>query len=395
MMDNRILIIAALLGTAACAEAATPVCEPLVPDVPVATNADAEIRADIELVELWRRGGTAEGEVLGLPMTIVPAPGGRIAIPDFQLGEVIVIAADGTWRGAITRAGDGPGEVRVPLAVAWSPDHVLNVLDVGNGGIVRLREDGSQAVEDTPLDAAFAAGILARGELDGAMMHGPDAPIVLTRIDERRADGSFTDRTRSVALRLDNTTARVDTLVSATIPLVFVPGWGDVAAPVWPRAVAGVADTLLATAAADGSYRVLLHDAAGRPVRQVCRAVEPLPVSDAEVGETTDPSQAALVEALRMAPRPDRPASIGRLIVAQDGGIWIERERPGMGSMNERLWGVAGAALDIFDPAGRYIGTIEQPARTRIQAVSGDVAWAFEVGELDEIEVVAYRIVRR
>lgn len=44
--------------------------------------------ASARLVELWRAGGTNEGEALALPIHMAVSQTGWIAIPDSELGEV-------------------------------------------------------------------------------------------------------------------------------------------------------------------------------------------------------------------------------------------------------------------------------------------------------------------
>lgn len=379
---------------AACAPERPPECEPLVDGVPLAANATSpEVVRTFRLEELWRRAGTREGEDLLLPITVVPAPGGRVAIPDFSLSEVSVVEADGTWRGAVTRTGDGPHEVRAPVAAAWVSDSVLRIFDIGRSRILAVDLDGRPAADEVALDPAFAAPVLARGELNGVALHAPAAPVLMTNTEATLPDGTFTDRMRGIVVRLDPSTSRFDTLSLPEWPTVLVPGWGDVAVPGWPRPMAAAADTLLAVAADDGSYRIVVYGAGGRPLRQVCRSVAPLPLTERELGEAGDAENAALVEAFGAAPRPEPPASIGRIVVTREGGLWVGRQRPSRLGLNEALWGVPGARLDVFDAAGAYLGEVATPGGARVQAVSGDRVWAFETGALDEVWLVAYRLI--
>lgn len=48
----------------------------------------------------------------------------------------------------------------------------------------------------------------------------------------------------------------------------------------------------------------------------------------------------------------------------------------------------------MFDPSGGYLGAVAAPAGARILAASGDRVWTLELGELDEIWLVAYELSR-
>lgn len=387
--------ILALAFLAACTDAPVPACEPLVEGVRVVANPAPTAGArTFRLVELWRRAGTREGEELSLPIGVAASPDGRVAIPDFRLAEVSVVEADGTWSGPVTRQGEGPGETRIPVAAVWDAHAELLIFDLGNSRIVAVDTMGQPVRDDVLLDPAFAAPVITRGELLGVGLQRPGAPFLITRAEVTQPGGAFGDRMRAVVLRLDPGSARIDTLAAPEYPLAFVPGWGGVAVPGWPRPIAAAAGATLAVAADDGSYRILVRDSTAAPVLQVCRQTEPVPLGARELGGPGDTAQAALAQAFAAADGPTWPASIGRIVVTVEGGLWVQRERPAvLGGSNEMLWGVAGAAMDVFDQAGRFQGIVEVPAGARIQAVSSDRAWAFEVGPLDEVWLVAYRVV--
>jgi hypothetical protein len=150
---------------------------------------------------------------------------------------------------------------------------------------------------------------------------------------------------------------------------------------------------MLATGGEDGAYRVVIHDDEGRPARQICRDAPALPLSAEEAGRGEVPeAMRDLAAALRDAPRPDAIAPYGRIFLDADGRLWVQRERPNPFDGADAMLGVAGARYDIFDDEGRYLGELRAPPRARLQAALGDTVWAFEVGELEETSVVAYRV---
>jgi len=119
------VVTGSFLLVAACAEPPPPDCAPMAEGVEVLENRGAGLWAERglrpSLRELWMRGGTREGEALAVPLPPAAGPEGRLAIPDFRAGEVVIVEADGTWRGSATRRGSGPGEVRRPAEVDVCP----------------------------------------------------------------------------------------------------------------------------------------------------------------------------------------------------------------------------------------------------------------------------------
>jgi len=383
----------AALCASACGGDAGTTCLALRKGVRIVADVQSAAREVHRFEELWRRGGTREGEELGVPIGVAAGPDGRVAISDFQLAEVVVVDGDGTWRGSWTRTGAGPGETRHPVAAAWRADGALVVFDVLGSKIVSIR-DGRPMAGDIPLDPGFAGPSVRRGELQGITMQ-PGAPILLTNFERVTPDGMFSGEMLGLALRLDVQSGRVDTLAAPVYPIVRADRWGDIAAPGWPRPIAAAGGAFAAVAAADGSYRVLVLNASGRAVRQICRDAPPLPLHERELGTQVTDERIDLARAATDAPRPPVLPAIGRLIVTREGGVWVQRERAGsFGTTHEIFQGVPTGTYDVFDALGRYTSTVTAPAGARVQAVAGDTAWAFLVGDLDETWLVAYRLIR-
>lgn len=414
-------------------------CPPAAVGVEVVANSGAGVwesaGAVPRLVELWRAGGLREREELAQPIHLAVSPTGRAAIPDFGLGEVVVIEADGRWSGAWGGKGSGPGELTMPVAAAWGDDGRLVAFDVVAPKVVHLTDvtragegvsaaEGVGAAEDRAVTPAFTAPVVSSGELLWAGVQPSGAallqPAHLPLTDETTTRGGAPDAagagaasaadlaTRAAAtgaaatgrrlaliLRLPPGAAAPDTLARGIVRTVPegrpFAGW---TLPGWPRPVAAVGPgRMLATGGEDGAYRVVIHDDEGRPTRQVCRAAPALPLSAEEAGRGEVPeAMRDLAAALRDAPRPDALAPYGRIFLDADGRLWVQRERPNPFDGAGAMLGVAGARYDIFDDEGRYLGELRAPPRARLQAALGDTVWAFEVGELDETTVVAYRV---
>jgi hypothetical protein len=342
------------------------------------------------LVELWRVGGLAEGQHLAFPIGAAAARDGRIAIPDWMLGEVIVVDGDGWWLGSWTRQGRGPGETLRPAAAAWTAGGEIAVFDV-EGSRVVFRSEAGAAAPDIPVSPALTAPVKASGELEwvGVDARGTVALAPGPRSEPRAPELFFT-----VLLRLPPGAEAPDTVAAVPLPVVREGRYRGWSLPGAPRVVGALApDGRLAVGGEDAAYRIVVYDAAGEATLQICRDAAPLPLAAVELLETAVPEQMQeLAAALRNAPPPERPAPFGRMFFGADGRLWVQRERRDpLG--RDGLHGPPAARFDVFDPSGRHLGEVRAPERARLVAAAGDRVWAFETGELDETTVVAYRLV--
>lgn len=389
----------------ACGEpGASYSCPSLVDGVEIVANegpgAWAEEGLSPRLVELWRRGGTREGEELSLPTFPAVSRTGRLAVPDFRLAEVTVIEPDGTWAGPWTRSGEGPEEIRSAVAASWTAEGELLVFDVAGSKVLRLAGP-SEVAEEIPLVRSFTAPILRGGELLWAGLQ-PDGDALLAAHDRPGASEGAEGRVIASVLRLEAGAETPDTVSRGTFPAVTVNrrrGW---AVPGWPRPMAATNTRgELVTGATDGSYRVLVRDSSGRPSLQVCRDADPLPLTDVERGESLpgivqEQSQAfrqrmdEVRQAIQGAEAPPEPSPFGRVVLGAGGRIWVQRERPPAYPGSRALvHGEAGGRHDVFAADGAYLGEVRMPEGEALQAALGDTIWTFEVGELNETWVRA------
>lgn len=394
--NSRLLALGVLLGLTGCA-AAEPLawCRAEAAGVEVVASAGegawAAAGQSARLVGIWRAGGMNEGEELAYPVGLWASPSGRIAVADFQLGEVVVLEPDGRWRGAWGRRGSGPGEVSVPVAAAWDRAGRLAVFDVVAPKVVFL-EEGEPDAGEIGVAPSFTAPIVATGQIGWAGVQ-PTGGTLLQPPLEPTGDASDPGLRTELLLRLAPGGDAPDTLARALVRTVAEGSYAGWALPGWPRLVAAVgADGSVAVGGEGGEYRIMIHDADGAPVRQLCRKADPLPVTARERGVDAEAPR-ALADAVRNAPLPDSPAAFGRLLWGVHGRLWVQRDRPSPLDNADALYGPPGARWDLFDADGRYLGEVEAPPHARLQAAAGDTVWAFEIGEFDEAWVVAYRLV--
>jgi hypothetical protein len=182
---------------------------------------------------------------------------------------------------------------------------------------------------------------------------------------------------------------------AASVPVEGAPSYASLEPPGAPRLLAAVGtDGRIALGGLDARYRVVLLDKDGEPRRIVCRDAPALRLTDRELTAPSDRDDTEDAEAaLREAPLPDSLAPYGRLVLGARGRLWVQRERPAP-LRGESFLGVPGARWDVFDADGQYLGLVRAPEGARLQAASGDTVWGYEIGDLDETWVLAYRLVR-
>jgi hypothetical protein len=150
------------------------------------------------LDEEWRVGGEDSDFVFGLLIDAVSDEAGNVYLLDNQLCQVEVFDSRGEHTGTLSRQGEGPGEVRVPMAIEWMPNGSLGLLELFPSKLVTIETDGTPRGNLTMLlgeenQTGFTASISAacRGDMlisagqratptDG----GQDRMLYLSRFDE-------------------------------------------------------------------------------------------------------------------------------------------------------------------------------------------------------------------
>ena len=98
----------------------------------------------LELDELWRAGGEEDEDVLlGQVGSAAIDGAGNVYVLDSQLAHVLKFATDGAYVGTLGREGDGPGEMRQPVAMDVGTDGRVSVVQPFPGRVIRLTTDGT------------------------------------------------------------------------------------------------------------------------------------------------------------------------------------------------------------------------------------------------------------
>jgi len=354
---------------------------------------------------------------------------GNIWVLDTGHAEVRVFDAAGRHVRTFGRQGSGPGEFRMPTQLMLMGDTVL----VGDGGLNRFTLFDRQG----GVLGTFSNGDRTSGQLYPVARteHGwivqpylyvswPYQHMVEHRNTTRLGFVASIEAALPAATRIASTTAEsgfsdpavqwrellrypgvrrfginTSLTMTATDPL-FEPE---------PRHAVDGLGRIHFTAAMD--YVIDTYDTDGRHVRRLTRAYTPVPVDDALVSRFADRVRthwdtAAMVgeaelgkandEARLTLPHVPTLPPIGGMVASGNGSLWVERidlvEDP-----IEREWTRQSAPprpgrWDLFDPDGRFLGTVTLPARFTPR-FAGD-RWMLGVlrDELDVQYVVRFEV---
>ena len=316
--------------------------------------------------------GTGEGEdALYRVTSAARLRDGRIAVANAGTQQVKLFGADGRHQASLGRRGGGPGEFQVPM---WVGSHADSIL-VWDAALERLTvfDAGGKLARTTAfptLGGSFPSvvGTFADGSL--LLASGTDQEAAA------RQEGAWRGKTRLV--RISPAGRVIDTL--ATVPSQerysyrSGDGMGQVVEdlPFGRRTVMAVTDDGVVLGTGE-EYRLRLVDTAGRERELVRAPWTPRPISSRDVEEywsrmvTVGPrSNPGEAEAQRTRiPYPKTLPPYETLLVDAQGALWLGDAEPPQGWDDPDTW-------RIFSPDGVPLGTIELPARVRVQAVGAD-----------------------
>lgn len=360
LRPRRFLLGCAVL-LAACGGTDAALCEVGEPEGRTVQVSPEEIRAapEWDVVEVWRARGLDDGAAMTMPTSARVSGQGVVAIPDFMGGRVWLIGADGAWLDPIAGNGQGPGELLNPLATAWTADGDLLVLDAVQSKVERYGL-GTGRSGTLQLPADLLGPVVNSGQVGWFGLQGDGVAFA-----ELPSSSTGEDRLLARVGRAAPGDGVREIVVETEYPGDRAPVYDRPSLPEWPRAVVAVGADRWAVARRSDRYEFIVYDRGDEPAFHLC-------VSDGE------PAGAA--------------ALFARARLDRDGRLWVERDLPGVDSMFDTLYGVAGARLDVISATGELLARVELPEGLRFQDARGDTLWAFSIGELDEVDVVAAEI---
>jgi len=117
----------------------------------------SEAPRPVRLVPVWRTGSDPREGPFGRLAGVAADSSGCLYLLDRQMKEVRAYGSQGAFLGALSRPGEGPGELRNPRSLIVTPDGLIAVAEFMPGRLVRLHADGTPA-GDIDLQAVLPEG---------------------------------------------------------------------------------------------------------------------------------------------------------------------------------------------------------------------------------------------
>lgn len=150
---------------------------------------------------VWSLGGedAPDEEIFGSIRSALVDENGTSYLLDTSLSQIYVVSPDGTIENTIGREGEGPGEFRTALEIAFMPDGAIGVLSTMSSRIVVLDRDGTPQPSFVVEEAgdSFMDHILHFGATDDF--------LALGRLTTLFADGAVTKTKILGCYELDGT----------------------------------------------------------------------------------------------------------------------------------------------------------------------------------------------
>ena len=387
MMTFRILATtacASLVATTACLEkpgrASVELTDSAGVRILVYPNDDRLLQWQFDA--LWEVGGANDSRLqlveLGNHHVVVDLAD-NILLLDEVGSRVFVISKAGEFLRTFGRRGEGPGELKVPSALAVDRNGTVSVYDIGKQSLVRWGPTGSLASE-VRIPVSFWGPKIRTTAEDTALFAA--LPNALAQSDEQMLMEWTPAGGRALA-RLERLPDRMADFPTCgfngiEIPPLFAPElvWdaavGRVALNVWPEYridVLGNGGPLLSIRRDTPMRKVSASDA----LREVA---EGMPIA---VVDCTVPAQ----EVVRGRGYADVLPAVADLMLAPNGDLWVSRGR---------FKGEA-ATVDIYANDGSYKGTLPADSPFPAAFLSSGEFVAIEHDPREVPRLVLYRVV--
>jgi len=344
--------------------------------------ARSEWRAEEDL-----RIGTMEGngpDLLGEVRWLEIDPAGRIWVLEGQAQEIRIFGPDGRYVKTVGREGGGPGEFAGALHIQLGPDGNMWVVDPQNNRISLFDTSGT-FVEAKHIPGGFTI-IPWPGGFDAAgYQYGP-IPLP--------GESMFT----LGLVRYDSTFTPLDTIRAPEDPIErerFELKRGKDMYWITSIPYTGGFESHLSRAGTiwgmvKDDYRLFELSRNGDTLRTITRDFTPLPVTEADM----EAAHERLADFIRNGGKvdwskiPDTKPATEDFFLDDEGNIWVEPVT---------VQAEQGMVFDVFDPEGRFLGTVQLPFPLRMSpppTVRGSVLYGITEDELEVPYVVRARIVK-
>jgi len=304
-----------------------------------------------KLPELWRVGGDTddEDEFFGVISDIDIDANGDVYLLDSQLNEVKVYSKEGEFIRSIGREGEGPGEFRGAVAMYFTPDDKVAVLQTMPGKIVLLTRDGTPAgdgVLPKPEDNGFQI-------LQGGEARGGNTVLFLARTKFDQAANKWSRR--GFLASVDNSgkllceyTSKDNTINMSDAEM------SDVAWDTFERRWEVGQDGKVYTCNSYDDYVINVYGKDGKLEKVIKRDFKHTarPASEKKFMETVMGFFAQRIPNCKVTIS-DMNKDIENIYVRDDGSIWVLNS-VGARGLPRGTMGV----FDVFNPEGQFVKTV-------------------------------------
>lgn len=376
----------------------------LIDGVPHVRNGDPARSEVVELKELWRAGGEDDEVLFGVINEVVADAEGTFYFLDRQLSQVHAYSSQGAFLRTVVTEGDGPGEVRMPVAMVMLPEGRLGVAQAFPAKIVVVDREGTPAGSITPGGDARSGGFNMVQEIASRGQY-----LAVSGRQMRQSDNGF-ERIRYLATIEQNGQEKTR-LLEDTGPDMVVQGKfveKDEYFVDHGRWAMGP-DGKLYTAETRDEYRIKVYTHGGEQLRVIEREFEPPKRTEEEKGRVGE-GMLIMVNGERVqidAEPEDYPPCIERMYVAESGSLWVRNSR----GTRDQAAGIM-ETWDVFDAEGHFTrqvsfaceGDADQDRLTftdddrvfLLKGIKGAVRNQIGNGDADEevsvMEVICYEI---
>lgn len=362
----------------------------------------------VEELRVGRLDGPDE-YIFGRVAFLAPSRNGSIFVLDDQGPRLRLYSSDGTYLRDVGRIGEGPGEYQQIVGIGMTPADELAVFDVALARISFFSSEGDflRSVPSHTGGNWRADAFRVDTEGDFLVYTARYATVFDPRTGRQIGVGpEGSDRT--LYLRVSSNGEILDSLA---IPVSTRPRRRGFVVMTSEGNLTPFGDELQYAPSPEGyivagyttEYAIHRLDRGGTPLSRFLRPYEPVRLARRERSEwqaradyysrrPRAPAQGAI---------PDVKPAFRRLEVDEDGRIWVHRYV----RATERVEPTSRRAdgpppitwrevptFDVFEPTGRFLGTVVVPPNTRLFIRRGDQAWGVTRGEFDEDYVVRFRL---
>jgi hypothetical protein len=308
-----------------------------------------------------------EGPALFASIQAVALHGDRIYVADGTAPFVRVFTLDGRTVRAFARAGAGPGELRLPLAIAPRAHGELEVFDMSQRRFTRFdsagRSLGTRAIDGFTALVASAPGS-SHSWLLQTDFRTTDQPVL--KVADRATEPQR-------LITLDAQFPRLEPGEHARTPAFAADARGGIA----------IGDGI-------AEYRIRRFDENGRSLGDIVRNIPKQRKTAAELEVERERIQLRAARVAQMVraeggsrtptftPREERNHfNMNALAFDDSGRLWVRTERGGLNA----------TIFDLFDASGRFSGEVRVPMRIGTYAIHNGYL-AGKITDDDEVEFV-------